>query len=241
MRSRAFTLIELLVVIAIIAVLVGILLPALGRARAAAWTTQCLSNLRSLQMAQMLYSEDFKGLFVDVGLSHGGVGDPSLAWVGTLSEYYGTELLVHAPNDRSRYWPVERGGQGLTLNGNARVSSYGMNNYLSRTFNPGLSAREPYDRLSKVQFPSGTIQFLLLAREGEFAVSDHCHVENWGRGEQAPARAAGQVQTDAYGGPAGSRGSVSNYGFLDGHASTLGFGRVYTDFTTNQFDPGVAH
>jgi prepilin-type N-terminal cleavage/methylation domain-containing protein len=55
-RFRAFTLVELLVVIGIIAVLISILLPTLSRARESARRTQCLSNLRQLHTALLLYA-----------------------------------------------------------------------------------------------------------------------------------------------------------------------------------------
>ncbi|RRJ96896.1 type II secretion system protein [Opitutaceae bacterium TAV4] len=61
---RAFTLIELLAVIAIIGVLAAIVLAVLGNVRAKARQTQCLSNLRQLQMANILYANDNKGRFV---------------------------------------------------------------------------------------------------------------------------------------------------------------------------------
>src|SRR6187401_2819569 len=63
-RGRAFTLIELLVVIAVIAVLIGILLPALGAARQSSKSTLCLSNLRQLAFGWQAYADENRDVMV---------------------------------------------------------------------------------------------------------------------------------------------------------------------------------
>jgi len=62
-KSRGFTLIELLVVIAIIAILAGLLLPVLARAKQKTQAIQCMNNARQLALADHLYGMDFQDLF----------------------------------------------------------------------------------------------------------------------------------------------------------------------------------
>ncbi len=89
-RDRAFTLIELLVVISIIALLIALLLPALGRARQSAQEVQCSADQRSLGQASIAVATDSKGVLPDLGVNRDNPKQlsPQCYWTYTSSRDY---------------------------------------------------------------------------------------------------------------------------------------------------------
>jgi prepilin-type N-terminal cleavage/methylation domain-containing protein/prepilin-type processing-associated H-X9-DG protein len=104
--NRAFTLIELLVVIAIVAMIIGIMLPALGAARDAGRAVHCLSNQRQLGLALVMYAEEFDewhpreawdGFDVSWPRAFRPLVDPRASWEYDLEDQFETAEYYRDP------------------------------------------------------------------------------------------------------------------------------------------------
>jgi len=244
-RGRGFTLIELLVVVSIIALLIGILLPALGGARDSARSVKCLSNMRSLSMAMMMHAEDSGGELPRSGHS---AGFGSLPWAAVLYEpitgspfegtsyswddrgwWSTTNTHYRCPHDR-RESPIMQ--QGLPFG--FAAFSYGMNVYYElrrEEIDPERwsGQRTPmYRKVYSVPRPSSTV---LLGELPDTIGLDHIMAHFW-RTQGVPAGI--DVARERH-------GEGAAYALLDGHAEGRAFKDVYDEQTgTDSWNPATA-
>lgn len=227
-KSRAFTLIELLVVIAIIAILAGMLLPALSKAKAKATQTECMSNLRQMGMAVQLYTGDYEwlcgqpprtGLPNGSGLWSGQVADYTSGTRDRLIHYTATYLGLPAPSATAVTAKVFF-CPGFYRVAPAVTAMGGRQDYMIQNFSVGGTTYRPFGYPGLGAIPQvGPMR--MSAVEGLANPSRIWFITEPDKINTPAAGWSGQLPNSP------PHGSVRNYLFFDGHVQT-----VKVDFVT---------